>query len=83
MSDPYTFNHDDASCVLVRCASHRARQSLDRLLANHGETGQPYYSWDTACTGGIVAVPFRLFPEAVRLTGCSRASRRFAYHPCW
>lgn len=78
----YVFNHNQADLVLIRCASHRARQALHRLLADHGEVVRPYYSWGTACTGGLVAVPFRLFPEAVRITGCSRASRRFEYHPC-
>lgn len=65
--------------TLVRCASHRARDKLFRITGRiHG-----WFSWDTACTGGFYPVPDTHLPEALRITGCSRASSRFTYQPCW
>jgi hypothetical protein len=82
MSDSYTFDHHDASHVLIRCASHRARHALNRYLQAHNVPIKSYYSWDTACTGGFVRVPFELFPEAVRIKGCNRVRPRYQFHPC-
>lgn len=68
-----------AETVLIRCASHRARQHLQRCCP---EATASYFSWDTRCTGGFLAIPAARLPVALAIAGCSRASLRFRYHPC-
>lgn len=65
--------------TLMRCASHRARQKLFQLLP---ERPTCWHSWDVACIGGYYWVPAGLVPQALAITGVSRASMRFKYHPC-
>jgi hypothetical protein len=74
-SSPLTEGH-----LLVRCASHRARQSLHRLLQ-----AKPigWFSWGTACSGGFVEVPIALLQQATAITGITVASGRFTYQRCW
>ena len=67
--------------TLIRCASHRARLKLNQLLSPSAV--ESFFSWDTACTGGFVAVPDERLPQALAITGCSRASKRFTYYRCW
>lgn len=76
MDDDYT---PSADSVLIRCASHRARQALQRRSPQPLES---YFSWDTACTGGFVRVPRALLGDALLITGCTKASPQFRYHRC-
>ena len=76
-----TAHHLPDDHTLVRCASHRARTAATRgPLAGLQVT--PFFSWQTACTGGFLAVPDHLVPAVLALTGCSKASARFTYQPC-
>lgn len=66
--------------VLVRCASHRARHTLFRLLE---EKPQGYYSWKTYATGGFWEIPEAVLAKALTITGITKASKRFQYYECW
>ena len=70
-----------ANHVLVRCASHRARDRAMRTVLKEKPMG--FFSWQTRCTGGFIAVPEDLLPAVLAIKGCSRASTRFTYQPCW
>lgn len=81
-----------AGHVLVRCASHRARNKATltvrrwRLIRHGGvltEEPMGFFSWQTNCTGGFIAVPEDLLLAVLAIKGCSRASSRFTYQPCW
>ncbi len=65
--------------TLIRCNSHRARYAVERL---QGRT-IGFYSWDTGCTGGFVAVANSQLSAVLDIKGCSRASSRFTYSRCW
>ncbi len=66
--------------TLIRCASHRARQKLFALLP---EKPQGYYSWKTYCTGGFWEIPTEMVPQALTITGITRATPRYEYLKCW
>jgi hypothetical protein len=66
--------------TLIRCASHRARQKLFALLP---EKPQGYYSWKTYCTGGFWEIPNEVVPQALTITGITRASKCYDYYQCW
>jgi hypothetical protein len=66
--------------TLVRCASHRARQKLFRLLP---EEPQGFYSWQTRATGGFYEIPSNRVPDALKITGITKASSKFKYSQCW
>ena len=68
-----------ADYSLVRCTSHRARQGA----ANAVGTGlKAFFSWETRCTGGFVAVPDASLPAVLAVKGCSLVGARFTYQPC-
>jgi len=71
---------DCAGKILLRCGSHRARHKLFSLLA---DKPQGFYSWKTHATGGFYEVPNKVVPKALEITGITRASKRYEYHPCW
>ena len=41
-----------------------------------------FFSWETRCTGGFIAVPDALLPAVLAVKGCSLAGARFTYQPC-
>lgn len=66
--------------TLIRCASHRARQKLFTLLP---EKPQGYYSWKTYATGGFWEIPNEFVPQAIQITGITKASKCYDYFQCW
>lgn len=70
----------DQDAVLIRCASHRAREKLIKQFS--GLLLRGYYSWSTDCTGGFYPIPASRISEALAITGCSKASLRHSYRPC-
>ena len=71
--------HLPAAHTLVRSASHRSREKAETIC---GHRLQQFFSWQTACTGGFLAVPDQLLPAVLAVTGCTKASPRFTYQPC-
>lgn len=69
----------DPGAVLVRCASHRARQHLFRIP---GVDAHGFHSWQTAATGGFYLIPVARLDQALSIAGCTRAAKRFTYQRC-
>lgn len=66
---------------MVRCASHRARNALYRVVGR--ENAQAFYSFDRYATGGFFRIPAEHLDAARAITGVTRARDGDDLMQCW
>jgi hypothetical protein len=71
----------DVVGVFVKCASHRARDRLTRLMG--GQPMQCYWSWHHPAKGGYFLIPESKLAEARKIPGVTRSSHQDDLALCW